>query len=1027
MAGLPMGERFNEDFSSVGTQPLAAYRQLGDFARMVAGRLKGRSAAVWGLGSLVVCYVLGIFGVDSGRCIIRALDSALRRCRMLVLATLWGGTWEDGLEYLLYSLCLVGILTAVLAVLQGRYLVSAAAHLLNRPGSVRYDHYRDIFGRVPLVEPRPVEHHTHGDAAACRTVAIKFLEHFAHMAGCEYYSYQCSAQDVRRGNAGSRVWYWHKDVAVPPQPEPLWYGPGKLLGLIDVDYYMEDLPHFLAQVSSPVAFYTFIPDKVCGEGPGYSFTFDEHSRLCMAVSGGATYSHRLWNYGPDCVHVKSKWWWLPFIGQSRAYLIDRRRVSANRYVVLFTPIGTWGPLGTLLTTAFKSNSLQRLRVTHGEFMVLAVQQLSGLFMSLARVGTYTDCTVTMRQFDTVATLARVARHNMGIPTAQGVVDSKEAAAILVDYFSSVEHVKPDYVFPTEHGVRRYQMFSKDFNPMAKPSMVPFMSPLVNGCYSPDQTLGSEKWAVSERITKVRSTATVDARLHEYMHEFVVACIPDGVANTAHPHDYDDVYDRQARPIQRRLLDEASFGWSLPRVFKTFLKKEAYGNVKAPRPITTYNSLDKLKFSRYTYTALAHMKKMSWYAFGKVPRLIASIVAYICTLASWIVCTDFSKFDGHVSQVLRTLEQLFMMRLFMQCYHAELLDLMRAQYGKKAYTSGPDTGNQGVSYDLGYARGSGSPETSGSNTLGNAFVNFVAFRLMGYSAVEAYRRLGIYGGDDGLTADVDPKQLALAAKLCGQEITVEKVQRGQLGVKFLARMYSRNVWSGDDSSCSDIMRQMSKVHATPHMGPRVTPAMKLVEKCSAYVLTDANTPILGQLARSVVRAAILDKQKRQGLSVFAQIERVSQDLVSARQWVSQFDSSDQYPNNNEANWMEEIVARDMGDFDRKRFEIYLERCCTVEDHLCAPLCLEGPVPESKQPVVVDGMVWLPTKTTEVKRCDEPYSPKESPPPLRPENRAAPKRRLPNSAARASKWAKTRGGDTSVPGLRRGAPNPDRFAY
>jgi hypothetical protein len=426
-----------------------------------------------------------------------------------------------------------------------------------------------------------------------------------------------------------------------------------------------------------------------------------------------------------------------------------------------------------------------------------------------------------------------------------------------------------------------------------------------------------------------------------MEEFTHYVVPE--PHIGHPVDVSDVFDRQDRPEQQRLLTNALAMVKPIRVFTSFMKKECYGGPKAPRPITTINALDKLEYSQFCYALANHMKQFDWYAFGRKPNEQAARVAYICSVAEKHACgTDCDKMDGRISSLLRELENAIDTRFFDPQYHKQLDDLARSQYKQDAYTKG------GIAYTTGFQRSSGSPETSIKNTIVNAFINYYAFRLDGYTHQCATDALGMYGGDDGITADMDPGRLAQAATEVGQIIKAEVWPTGSLGVSFLARLFSPDVWYGDTNSCCDIRRQLMKFHVTVRLPPHVTPAMKLIEKARSFIQTDANTPIIGELCAKVLE-----------LASRAQVDAVEYDQASMhpmKRWDSaNGDLSVQYPNDNNANWMIAVLRRDLPTFSLEKFLIYISECKSMDDILKAPLCATVEDADAKFPVVLNGDV------------------------------------------------------------------------
>jgi len=280
----------------------------------------------------------------------------------------------------------------------------------------------------------------------------------------------------------------------------------------------------------------------------------------------------------------------------------------------------------------------------------------------------------------------------------------------------------------------------------------------------------------------------------------------------------------------------------------------------------------------------------------------------------------------------------LLRLYKKTHHDQVTELHKSQYGNKGI------GPLGTTYDGGYSRLSGSPETSLFNSIDNAFVAYVALKktkLDGVylSADQAYNGLGIYGGDDGLTADVEPETYVEAAKLVGQELTVEKVSKGRIGVKFLARVYSPGVWYGSTNSCCDISRQLGKIHVSPNMTKDVTPIEKLVEKTRGFLLSDSNTPIIGPFYNKV--AELYDGDIK-----------LNEKTKSMRAWFSSYDKEDQYDNDPE-DWMDDYFKATLSRFDDVTFHNWLDDQKNLNDMLKPPLCAEIMMPLSPYSVVING--------------------------------------------------------------------------
>jgi hypothetical protein len=180
---------------------------------------------------------------------------------------------------------------------------------------------------------------------------------------------------------------------------------------------------------------------------------------------------------------------------------------------------------------------------------------------------------------------------------------------------------------------------------------------------------------------------------------------------------------------------------------------------------------------------------------------------------------------------------------------------------------------------------------------------------------------------------------------GQDLTIEVVKRGDFGIKFLARVYSAGVWEGNSASCCDIKRQLAKFHVTVNLASGITPAMKMLEKVRCFLLTDSNTPIIGDFCR-VARFL-------HGNTDIKADER----LKAISRWKSSLPLENQY-DNEAGDWMIEYAQKDLPDFDYSRFKEWLNRVPTLEAMLSPPMFLEPPEAKPTKPVVFEDQVLIP---------------------------------------------------------------------
>jgi len=799
---------------------------------------------------------------------------------------------------------------------------------------------------TPDITNGTARNHTHPNSARVRNDGSSFMDAYGLLTGHRTYFLQRSAADVRHGRAGCRTFHWAKDLTVTTEK----FNPEEtdILCMVDVDMYM-DIPKLLTNVFQPLLISTFCPSSVAKSTGEYSYTFNSNGTVKYDVSGGATYEHQVWNYGVDTTMAVS---YRLGLFRINIYNVDRRRLDDDHQLILLTPIKQ-------IITPIWSNawlgghSISRLNIVESvegvDYLRMDVQTKTGLLRSTGRCGTFLSATIKAEEDDTLASMARNSKTvDLTIASIKTAVkDVNQAdATILCEYHRKKTGDKPPVVYPVEHSVQRFQFLPSDYDPTAKSSLTPFMHPVLLGCFAPDVCKSNDIQAVNARIKDVapKSDMTISAKMLMYMEEFISFLVPEPLQG--HPVDFEAVWDKQGKPSQRRILEKAGqiSGCVDGDPIQSFQKAEAYTKLTDPRIISTIPGVAKFNYSRYIYSFTTVLRATLWYAFGRTPLEIASRVGTICGKASWTTMTDLSRFDGRVSIVLRTLERMLMLRYFHAQYHRELTELMASQQDQRAYTK------FGVKYPTGTSRASGSPETADFNSTDNAFMAYVSLRRtihnnVVYSPKEAWDLLGIYGGDDGITPDVDAKQYETTCAEVGQVLEIDEIKRGEIGVTFLSRYYGPEVWHGATDSMCDLPRQLTKLHVTPSLPSNVTPLQKFSEKIYSYYLTDKSSPIIGPLSTALVRhfPFLVPKERNaHGLATYASLT----------------DESSQYPNTY-GDWMMDLTNKWVPEFNHDLFNKWLETVVSSKDaqlFLKVPLCGSLEVKQqSKSEVVVNGEV------------------------------------------------------------------------
>jgi hypothetical protein len=736
------------------------------------------------------------------------------------------------------------------------------------------------------------------------------MDNFAITVGRPLVMVQEGACDQAHSREGCREYYWDKDLgALPRRFDP---APNSLLGFVDVDFYV-DIRRYM-RLALPLLLYTIVPTVAASPGDnGYMWTWDEAGNFKARVAGGATYVHHLWDFGLDMVTVQSKLsfhkLFHPWRLRTVTFVVERRQMSHHHALILLAPM--YEALGFFPWTLYHLLSRSLLRqfnpVVKGYARIMTVG-VDGTTMSTARVGHYDAITIPIVEDEAILLACwyhgkRLTEYDIRSRIRD---DSTHAhVEILLGYLTDCAENKYATVYEVDQSVA--YIHYGDYRYDAKPIMVAFMPCFYDGGMSHVKTVEADKASVVGRVVKFRnSQATKPSQLLFYRMREFITFLPTGLV----PHDPDHVWENQARPSQRHILDDAmTCGvYHVPDVSHTFKKAEMYEGFKDPRNITTIDGPDKLAYSQCMYSLSLALKGFFWFCPGMKPSEIAERVAHICSTAhAMVVETDFHRWDGHLSEVFRCLERMVIGRCFGN-YAPIVLALHGRQFNHTGITP------HYVTYCVGTSRATGSAETSVFNSLDNAFISFVALRQAypNESATDCYLRLGLYNGDDGLVADVDPAHIKQASTWCGQEVELApKSKVNRECVKFLARYYGPEVWYGDRNSICDVRRQLVKFHTSVPLPGHVSPIEKVVEKSRSFYLTDRYTPIMGAIATTF-------------LTIYSTVDfDPLADPFRLRAWMSLTSIESQYPNE-VGPWAGALVQTLVPEFDWELFAAWLAK-------------------------------------------------------------------------------------------------------
>jgi hypothetical protein len=685
--------------------------------------------------------------------------------------------------------------------------------------------------------------HSHPGPAAERNAADDTINSFITMHGYDVYSVQQSQRDVERQFSGSHTHYWPVDRVVPQHSDDVM--PTHAIKLLNVDYYI-DWNEYL-WMAQPFVLFTFTPQDPSGESDGIQWTTNADNTISMRITGGATYQHQLWDYDVDIVEAR-------YSGFAVTYTVDRVAVSEHWSIVLMTPRSVdpyHGPVGcTLQRVTLARNAL----CLDGTIRSTAAIRVSGPdpFLSVCIPGTYASVrvpsstevilrgrcalgpsayadltTVLAKEYPDSLTLAHAAIF-AAFPVDK-VGAARTSALTVAD--SNVHYRTLAVGLPTT-----------DDTPMG----AVIAPPIIPSGYVPYRGLCADIWTVTERLTAVHNDQEVlPPKYLGFASEFASRLLPK--AHSLAPIRVHDVITAQKRPSQRLKNKIAAkklshFLFKPAITISSFQKGEVYSALKDPRNISTLPAEHCLIYSQYTRPFSDHLKTTDFYAFGMHPRKVAARVVHLARNSKEIIETDFSRFDGTHSQGLYDLELALLLRAFPIDEHATIRTIHNQMVFAKAWTK------HGADYEMGGSRASGSADTSLFNSIDNAFVAFCAFRNAGKKPDEAYAALGLYGGDDGLTPDLDCAIYERTAADLQLRLKAT-VHPSSARTSMLGRIYpapADGPWH-----MADLPRQLAKLHVCPSRDPQVWKTI-VADRARGVLAWDPDTPILSHWAKLALR-------------------------------------------------------------------------------------------------------------------------------------------------------------------------------
>lgn len=682
----------------------------------------------------------------------------------------------------------------------------------------------------------------HFFAATDRCRGNVFIDTFSNMIGSQLYSVSYSATQANNVR-GDHFYYNAKDLQMVARPD----NPSvkNLIQMTDVDYYV-DMSKYL--MGANVILNTFVPNKASGNVMDGVFTVRADNKIEMRINGGAVYVHELWDYESD--HIIVDHWW-----GSCLYLIEQKDVGEQKRIIFLNCVRVvYGPFARLL----EGFRLRRKKMVVGDLTHFNKLVGSGadtkLMHTIAELGSHSCVEVSDASLYTCHMRMRLSKNPMvsdveRILRANEEKDATTAAPVIYKLVTTEEFMSKQSGTYTSVGITGgspdYQTLKPLVHEDGKSSVRVLMPKFMGGAAAPVRSFNNDNACIEHRVKVPANRVTHYTPFVWFcLNEFVTKLIPDHMVNTLVPYDYDFIREKFNRPTQRSLLDSVKHLFYMDDgcSVKAFQKSEFYGKATAPRNISTLPMDHNARLGQYSYAFVENtLKLQEWYAFSKTPDALEDEVQRACLKHGVIVPTDISKCDGSRGYIHYCLDQAMMMRAFGKEHHAEILRLLK----KEAHMSGVTKFN--LKYEADYNTLSGSSKTSWGNTCTNAFTNYLALRQT-MSVDDAWDSLGLYGGDDGLTAGVEPAVLEAAFGKLGMLLKAEPRVCGQ-SVPFLGRIFL-DPWTTKESVI-DVPRQLMRIHAT--VSPLMVPNNVVVwRKIEGYEVNDKHTPVIEQWCRAMRR-------------------------------------------------------------------------------------------------------------------------------------------------------------------------------
>lgn len=704
---------------------------------------------------------------------------------------------------------------------------------------------RSAWGKTPLSKGGAASFNPHRAKACSRSAADNTINAFIQDQGCEVWSHSMSTKDAYRSFGGTRTYYCWKDLSMSPSATP--FPKRSITKMIDVDWHVPlDEWYDLFNNNMPVVFYTIIPHCAAVFDGDTTYWFEEDAQnrseghtLHYQVRGSTKYTHKLWDWRCDTVTFTSD------AGRTITCNVEIKTLGGERALVCLVPKYRTD-IGLAMLPEFLPEGQQILKrlVLDGnaEVNLLTVNGEDGPVTSFHMTGTTTAFSFPSERVAEALSAAKQCGAKLTMATVQRALDMDKSswqATAALRLLAGTPITPLPAVGETIRTRRNYICEFKDIEPEGRIQGVEFMPPIIDGAFSPIKCKSNDLTCIIYRMDRMEAdiTKNVPDRYYDYSREFC-NFLSEGSQGSLVPKEIHEVIEG-SRAGQQREYEEASRDMGVEDlIYKSFQKNEAYPDVKPPRNIFNVDKRHVVNWSRYCQAFSAHLKRFGWYAFALDPQGVADRVHEIAQRALKLDESDFSKFDGTISEFLR----YFLLRAFISVFRPNYEEEIRELHGQTLYQTGRTAA--GVPYGSGTKTNSGCAATSLGNTLIDAFFQYICRREAGLTAQASFDGLGIYGGDDGLSEAMPQDVVLNTARVLQLKIKVAPRVEGDF-VGFLGRIYP-NPWL-NNHSFFDPVRCLSKIHFAA-MNDTTFPADVIAwRKGASLYVTDSCTPILNKVA------------------------------------------------------------------------------------------------------------------------------------------------------------------------------------